>query len=105
MSRARRARRIAAAAALGGGGIGAIGAVGLGLLAAEARMARRWIGTPFGRQGPQGSGWYGCGPGTPIEMAMLGDSSAVGLGVEDPLETPGAVIASGLATIPAVRSG
>lgn len=62
-------------------------------------MARRWIGTPFGRQGPQASGWYGTGTGQPIEMAMLGDSSAVGLGVEDPRETPGAVIAGGLAAV------
>jgi lysophospholipase L1-like esterase len=99
VSRASRARRVAAAAVFGGGGIGALGAAGLGLLAAEAKMARRWIGTPFGKQGPQASGWYGTGTGQPIEMAMLGDSSAVGLGVDDPRETPGAVIAGGLAAI------
>ncbi|HET9656088.1 MAG TPA: SGNH/GDSL hydrolase family protein, partial [Kineosporiaceae bacterium] len=94
-----RARRVAAAAAFGGGGLGALGAAGIGLLAAEAKMARRWIGTPFGKQGPDGSGWYGKGAGPVIEMAMLGDSSAVGLGVTDPQETPGAVIAAGLAAI------
>jgi lysophospholipase L1-like esterase len=99
VSRASRARRIAAAAALGGGGLGAIGAAGLGLLTAEARMARRWIGTPFGIQGPQASGLFGAAGGDPIELAMLGDSSAVGLGVEDPRHTPGAVIADGLAAI------
>lgn len=99
MSRAGRARRIAAAAAFGGGGLGALGAAGIGLLAVEARMARRWIGTPFGKQGPDGSGWYGRGAGPAIELAVLGDSSAVGLGVTDPQETPGAVIAAGLAAI------
>ncbi len=99
VSRARRARRIAAAAAFGGGGLGALGAAGVGLLAAEAKMARRWIGTPFGKQGPPSSGRYGSGPGPAIAMAMLGDSSAVGLGVEDPQQTPGAVIAAGLAAL------
>ena len=62
-------------------------------------MARRWIGTPFGKQGPQASGWYGAGVGEPIEMVMLGDSSAAGLGVDDPREAPGAVIAAGLASL------
>jgi lysophospholipase L1-like esterase len=99
MSLASRAQRVAAAAAVGGGGLGAIGAAGVGLLAVEARMARRWIGTPFGKQGPHSSGRYGAGAEPAIEIAMLGDSSAVGLGVEDPRETPGAVIAAGLAAI------
>lgn len=99
MSRARRARRIAAAAAFGGGGIGALGAVGVGVLAAEVRMARRWIGAPFGLQGPDASGRFGTGSGTPLRMGMLGDSSAVGLGVDEPAHTPGAILASGLAAI------
>ena len=81
MSRARRARRIAAAAAFGGGGIAGLGFAGFGVLLAEAKLARRMIGTPFGKRGPDASGRYGAGPGAPIAMAMLGDSSAVGLGV------------------------
>jgi lysophospholipase L1-like esterase len=99
MSRARRARRVAAAAAFGGGGIAGLGAAGVGVLLAEAKLARRWIGTPFGSQGPQADGVYGAGPGVPIQMAMLGDSSAVGLGADDPRQTPAAVIASGLAAL------
>jgi lysophospholipase L1-like esterase len=99
VSRARRARRIAAAAAFGGGGIAGLGAAGWGLLATEAKLARRWIGTPFGRQGPDASGTFGAGAGGPIVLAMLGDSSSIGLGVDDPAQTPGAVIASGLAAI------
>jgi len=97
MGRARRARRIAAAAAFGGGGLAGLGMAGVGVLAAEAALARRWIGTPFGEQGPDSNGIYGAGPGEPIEMAMLGDSSAVGMGVDAPHQTPGAVIAAGLA--------
>ncbi len=97
MGRARRARRIAAAAAFGGGGLAGLGMAGVGVLAAEAALARRWIGTPFGEQGPDASGTYGAGPGEPIELAMLGDSSAVGMGVDELHQTPGAVIAAGIA--------
>jgi lysophospholipase L1-like esterase len=99
VSRARRARRIAAAAAFGGGGLAGLGVAGYGLLVTQARLARRWIGTPFGRQGPDAGGSFGTGPGEPLVMAMLGDSSSIGLGVDDPAQTPGAVIATGLAAI------
>jgi lysophospholipase L1-like esterase len=99
MSRASRARRVAAAAAFGGGGIAGLGAAGVGVLLAEAKLARRWIGTPFGKLGPEADGIYGAGPGAPIEMAMLGDSSAVGLGADDPRQSPAAVVASGLAAM------
>src|SRR5919202_1916503 len=97
MSRASSARRIAAAAAYGGGGLARLGIAGFGVLMAEARVARRAIGRPFGSVGPDGSGLYGDFPGTPLELAMLGDSSAVGLGVVDVRHTPGAVLAGGLA--------
>jgi len=99
MSRATRARRIAATAAFGGGGLGAVGAAAYGVLRVEARLARRWIGRPFGETGPGGDGVYGSGPGEPIVLAMLGDSSSVGLGVEEASQTPGAVLAAGLAAI------
>jgi lysophospholipase L1-like esterase len=99
VSRASRARRIAAAAAFGGGGIGALGAAAYGVLLTEVRMARRLIGQPFGDAGPGGEGFYGTGLGDPIELAFIGDSTAVGLGVEHPWQTPGAVLASGLAEI------
>ena len=99
MSRASRARRIAAAAAFGGGGIGALGAAAYGVLLTEVRMTRKLIGQPFGNAGPGGEGIYGDGPGVPIQLAFIGDSTAVGLGVEHPWQTPGAVLASGLAEI------
>jgi lysophospholipase L1-like esterase len=99
VSRAGRARRIAAAAAFGGGGIGAIGAAAYGLLLTEVRMTRKLIGQPFGDAVPGGEGSYGSGPGQPIQLAFIGDSTAVGLGVDHPWQTPGAVLASGLAEI------
>jgi lysophospholipase L1-like esterase len=99
MSRASSARRIAAAAVYGGGGLAGLGIAGMGVLLAEARVARRAIGRPFGNNGPDGSGLYGHGPGEPVELAMLGDSSVVGLGVTDPRHTPGAVLAGGLAAL------
>ena len=99
MSRIRQARRIAAAAAFGGGGLAGIGAAGVGVLLAEAQLARRWIGTPHGTTGPDASGRYGAGFGEPIELAMLGDSTSVGLGVGDVEASPGAVIARGMAAL------
>jgi lysophospholipase L1-like esterase len=99
MSRATRARRIAAAAAYGGGGLGMLGAAGFGLLMAEAKLARRWIGRPERRDSPAGDQLFGSGTGRMIEFAMLGDSSAAGLGADRPDQTPGAVIAAGLAAI------
>jgi lysophospholipase L1-like esterase len=99
VSRASRARRIAAAAAFGGGGIGALGAAAYGVLLTEVRLTRRIIGQPFGSAGPGGEGVYGSGLGTPIQLAFIGDSTAVGLGVDHPWQTPGAVLASGLAEI------
>ncbi|HYY10958.1 MAG TPA: SGNH/GDSL hydrolase family protein [Kineosporiaceae bacterium] len=99
MTRASSARRIAAAAVYGGGGLAGLGIAGLGVLMAEAKLARRAIGRPFGTVGPDGSGRYGDGTGAPVELAMLGDSSAVGLGVKDVRHTPGAVLAGGLAAL------
>jgi lysophospholipase L1-like esterase len=81
--------------------------VGLGtyvLLRVEASIARHRVGTitevPFvvdglyGRSGPLDA------PSTkktPIRMLMLGDSAAAGLGAADPADTPGVVVATGLA--------
>ncbi|MBB2913387.1 lysophospholipase L1-like esterase [Streptosporangium becharense] len=96
---ARTARRIAAAAAMGGGGLTALGAAAYGLLLAEALVARRIVGRPHGTDGPPSDGVYGAFGGEPIRMVMLGDSTSVGLGTTDPGETPGVLIACGLAVI------
>ncbi|MGB0100242.1 MAG: SGNH/GDSL hydrolase family protein [Nocardioides sp.] len=92
------ARRLASAAAYGGGGLSVIGAGLYGVLAAEARLARRAIGETREEPPPDASGWYGRGrPGPALKIALLGDSSAAGYGVDRVEETPGALLASGVA--------
>ncbi|MFD3731141.1 SGNH/GDSL hydrolase family protein [Streptomyces sp. NPDC058632] len=103
MSRARVARRIAAGAAYGGGGIGLAGAAGVGLLLAEARLARRRVGNGGSPDAPNADGLYGAAytvPGQPaLRLTMLGDSTAAGQGVHRAGQTPGALLASGLAAV------
>ena len=96
--RASRARRIATAAMFGGGGLGLLTAAGWGLLYGEAKLARRWVGTPDG-QPPQADGIWGAGGGLPIRLAVLGDSSAAGLGVDDAMATPAVLLAAGLSEV------
>ncbi|WSA58606.1 SGNH/GDSL hydrolase family protein [Nonomuraea fuscirosea] len=96
---ARAARKIATAAALGGGGLTALGATAYGLLIAEGLLARKAIGRPHGLDGPVSDGLYGAFPGEPLKMAMLGDSTSVGLGMTDPAKTPGVLLANGLAAV------
>jgi lysophospholipase L1-like esterase len=91
------ARKVVTGVALGGGGLSVLGGSLWGLLVAEAQLARRTIGNAEGDP-PAASGWYGHGrPGPALKVALLGDSSAAGYGVEDVEETPGAIIASGVA--------
>ncbi|WP_460066429.1 SGNH/GDSL hydrolase family protein [Streptomyces sp. YKOK-I1] len=107
MSRARVARRIAAGAAYGGGGIGLAGAAVVGLLLAEAQLARRHVnGGGEHHRVPHADGRYGRtydAPGTPaappLRLVLLGDSTAAGQGVHRSGQTPGALLASGLAAV------
>ncbi len=103
MSRARVARRIAAGAAYGGGGIGLVGAAAMGLVLAEVRLARRQVGNGTAPHVPQAEGRYGSSytaPGEPpLRLVMLGDSTAAGQGVRRSGQTPGALLASGLAAV------
>ncbi|MFF7330770.1 SGNH/GDSL hydrolase family protein [Streptomyces sp. NPDC090306] len=111
MSRARVARRIAAGAAYGGGGIGLVGAAAVGVLLAEMQMAKRSVGngggggggSGGGRRVPSADGRYGQVydvPGEPaLRLTMLGDSTAAGQGVHRAGQTPGALLASGLAAV------
>ncbi|HZG06344.1 MAG TPA: SGNH/GDSL hydrolase family protein [Streptomyces sp.] len=106
MSRARVARRIATAAAYGGGGVGLLGGAAVGLLLTQARLARRRVGESDAPP-PVADGLYGAnlahaGPGaqqTPLRLALLGDSTAAGQGVRRAGQTPGALLASGLAAV------
>ncbi len=98
MGRAAAARKLASAAAYGGGGLTALGAGLYSVLRAEARLAKKTIGVRLDEDPPLATGWYGRGrPGPAIKIALLGDSSAAGYGCERVEETPGALLASGVA--------
>ncbi|MDT0309401.1 SGNH/GDSL hydrolase family protein [Streptomyces sp. DSM 44917] len=104
MASARVARRIATAAAYGGGGIGLLGGAAAGLVLTEVKCARRRV-RDGGRheEAPSAEGIYGqdfaARPGPPWRLALLGDSTAAGLGVRRAAQTPGALLASGLAAV------
>ncbi len=101
-----RVRRIALSAAKGGGGLLGIGTAlagaTIGVVAVQARLARRAIG-PRRTVPPYADGRYlpsadRTPRGTSLRLAVLGDSGAAGLGADDAAGTPGAVLARGLAT-------
>lgn len=97
MLRALTTRRIVTAAAFGGGGLTVLSGLTFALLVAEARSARRIIQGSVNFLPPVTDGVYGRWlPGEPISFAMLGDSTAAGIGVHEPEETAAALIASGL---------
>jgi lysophospholipase L1-like esterase len=98
MGKAGAARKLAAAAAYGGGGLSLVGAALYGVLSAEAKLARKTIGDPLPDPVPDATGWYGRGrPGPAVKIALFGDSSAAGYGVDRVEDTPGALLASGVA--------
>lgn len=94
----RRARWVATKALYGGGGFGTAAAATVALIRLEARLARHVIGTPF-EQAPPAAGSYGRGRrgNKPLRLVVLGDSAAAGLGCERPDQTPGALLAGGVA--------
>lgn len=105
MSRERVARRIAAAAAYGGGGIGLLGVGFAGLLLTEAKLAEMQLNTLHGEP-PRADGLYGqafagedAAGEQPLRMAVLGDSTAAGFGVDRGRDTPGALLAGGIASM------
>ena len=100
MTRAAGTRRLATATAYGGGGVGLAGAALVALLREEARAARRKVEARAATADPpSGDGLYGRGRGKPLRFVVLGDSSAVGLGVDRAAETPGVLIAAALAEL------
>jgi lysophospholipase L1-like esterase len=93
-------RRIKRAGHIAGGVTGtAAGLAGLTLivLMRQAAGARRII--PMAEAPPpRGDGLYGPKfPGRPLSMVILGDSTGAGYGVHRPRETPGALLANGVA--------
>jgi lysophospholipase L1-like esterase len=97
------ARRIATAAAYGGGGISLLGGAAAGLLLTEVQYTKRRLGGVRDDEPPVADGVYGTAfaatPGPPWRLAMLGDSTAAGQGVHRAGQTPGALLASGLAAV------
>jgi lysophospholipase L1-like esterase len=100
-----RVREIAVTAAKGGGGLvgagTAVAGAAIGVLAVQARLAKRAIGPrrtvpPYadGRYLPPG---HESARGTSLRLAVLGDSGAAGLGAPDAAGTPGAILATALA--------
>lgn len=84
-----------AAVTAGGAGITALGL--LAVLAAEAKFAHVAVHAVELKPPPNATGWYGRGrQGQPVRVALLGDSSAAGYGLEDVEETPGALLAGGI---------
>jgi lysophospholipase L1-like esterase len=83
-------------AAYGGGAIGVLGALGYGVIRAESAIARRAIGEPT-EVPPDPTGTYGRHAGPPLRLVMIGDSGAAGLGCEVAAQTPGALLAGGVA--------
>jgi lysophospholipase L1-like esterase len=93
-----RARQILRATAYGGGGVGMVGVLTAGLLYGQAAMARRAI--PLAESPPPRSdGRYGTYPlnQPDIRLALIGDSSAAGFGVDRARDTTGALLAVGIA--------
>ncbi|MGZ6864255.1 MAG: SGNH/GDSL hydrolase family protein [Blastococcus sp.] len=92
----RRAAWVAIRGAYGGGAVGALGALGYDLIRAEAGVARRTIGEPT-ETPPDPTGVYGRYLGPSLRLVMIGDSSSTGLGCDTPAQTPGALLAGGIA--------
>ncbi len=68
------------------------------LLTRQAAVARRRIGKPLGELAPRSDRvWRKQLPGRPVELLVLGDSIAAGLGADRRKDTLGARLAKGLA--------
>jgi lysophospholipase L1-like esterase len=92
------ARGAAQMAAFSGGALGAAGVVTAAVLVGQALLARMAIpgaeSPPPRCDGDYGQGYAGA---TPLRMAVLGDSTAAGYGVDRRAETPGALLATAVA--------
>ena len=91
------ARKLASAAAYGGGGLSVLGAGLYGLLSAEAKLARRAIGETTGGPPTRPAGTAAAGRAPRSRSRCSATPRAAGYGVERVVETPGALLASGIA--------
>lgn len=67
------------------------------LLSRQAAQARTAIGKPLGEQAPAADRHYKKKYGEPVDLLLLGDSIAAGLGAERPKHTLGGRLARGIA--------
>ena len=67
------------------------------LLVRQAAQARRAIGKPLGEQAPSSDKHYKKKYGEPVDLLLLGDSIAAGLGAERAKHTLGSRLARGIA--------
>ena len=83
------------------GAVGVVGAAAgagfVALLKRQAAQAREVIGQPYGDQAPNADKVYKKSYGNTIDLLVLGDSIAAGLGAETPQGTLGARLAKGVA--------
>lgn len=91
-------------AALAAGALGGLSGAVYGLLQQQTRQAQRTIGAPEaeppcadGVYLPDGSGPFATSEQAPLTFAVLGDSSAAGVGVDGPEQLPGVLLAVALA--------
>jgi lysophospholipase L1-like esterase len=108
---ARGGHRLATMAAYAGGAVSAVAALGMGVLFGQAMIARFTIPGAEAPP-PRCDGEYGArfraaatsrptsdpGAGSVIRLAVIGDSTAAGYGVRTRAETPGALLATWIAT-------
>lgn len=85
-------------AALGSGGMTGALAVGVGVLAAQARAAKRTIG-PQTVVPPYQDGRFGPATGTSLRLALIGDSVAAGLGADTAADTVSGVLVRGVSEV------
>lgn len=72
-------------------------AAGYALLCAEGAWAWSRIHDAGQLDAPAADGVYGEGCGEPLTLLLMGDSLAAGIGAEYPSQTPGALLAAGIA--------
>jgi len=92
-----RTRLLVLTTATGAGMLAGAALAGRGLLQRQAAAARRVIGKPLGEEAIDADRVWKKKYGDPIDLLLLGDSIAAGLGAERPKETLGGRLARGLA--------
>lgn len=86
-------RRLLASVSVAGGAAGVAVVASVATIRAQARIARRAIGNPLGEHALAADRVYKEKYGHTIDLLLLGDSIAAGLGADDPKHTLGGHIA------------